>query len=163
MPAPNQPGKGVNTGAAGTYWKVQTIKDPATFCSSVVSDEKDLQTWPISKVMLKPFQLGNSTPGIERDNTGNGGQGWGAVGFENEGNVFEITGYDDPSQLTCCGNRLKNDMEKFLDWVAQVGGVAGILHSIFLLISSLDLGAKCSKSKEDQDDDDDGIEFHVKI
>jgi hypothetical protein len=139
-----------------TTWKVQTIKDPAAFCSAVVEQEENLQNWPIGKVLLKPFHIGNGTapPGLEIDSSANGGTGWDAVGYENEGKAFEITGYDDPSQITCCGNRLKKDTEKFLDWVAQVGGVAGILHSIFFVISALDLGAKCSKNKDEKEGGD---------
>ena len=41
--------------------------------------------------------------------------------------------------------------EKFFAWAAQVGGIAGLIHSLFLGLSALDVGSFCTKrSKEDE-------------
>ena len=58
----------------------------------------------------------------------------------------------DASTLTCCGNRLKTTEERVLDWLAVIGGFAGLVHTIFFSISQVTahMGAKKSKSNAPQ-------------
>ena len=39
------------------------------------------------------------------------------------------------STLTCCGNRLTTTTERLLDWLAAVGGFAGLIHAFFFWLS----------------------------
>ena len=58
-------------------------------------------------------------------------------------------------------NKFKTENEKFFGWAAQVGGMAGLIHSIFFAISSMDIGAMLCKKKneEEAEENENGIEM----
>jgi hypothetical protein len=71
-----------------------------------------------------------------------------------DSSFYKITKYQDTkSTLTCCGNRLLTLDERILNWLAAVGGFAGLVHGFMTLLSGTDTLGTCCSGKQDEDDD----------
>ena len=68
---------------------------------------------------------------------------------------YQITGYHEnnadkkESTLTCCGNRLTTYSERVLDWLAAVGGFAGLVHAFFYFLSGQEFTG-CGNETDDE-------------
>ena len=137
-------------------WIMQTVDDPTKFCSVVVDKKVDLESFPVNKNYLKPFSpsVGGVTLNLE-------GLVLSDIPYQIQGTSTSMHGYEiteytadvGASTFTCCGNRLKTGSENFFAWAAQVGGVAGLLHTLFFVLSAADFGKLCSKKVKHGDDE----------
>ena len=129
----------------GTY--VSSIEDQNKFCS--VTEQVPLDTaLEAFLVQSKPY------PGISVNEDSLSVVGSFRADSINSENaqVYEITEREDNkyTRITCCGYKFKTTSEKFFAWAAQVGGIAGLLHGIFLGASALDLGSMFGKPSSEE-------------
>merc|ERR1712196_757232 len=125
---------------------VSSIEDQSKFCAVTEQLGGDLDT------SLQSFLASSDEyPGISIDKNSLSVEGSfraDNVAGNAASKVYEITKREGGSysRVTCCGYKFKTTSEKFFAWAAQVGGIAGLLHSLFLGVSALDLGSICNKS-----------------
>ena len=129
----------------GTY--VSSIEDQNKFCS--VTEQVPLDTaLEAFLVQSKPY------PGISVNEDSLSVVGSFRADSINSENaqVYEITEREDNkyTRITCCGYKFKTTSEKFFAWAAQVGGIAGLLHGVFLGASALDLGSMFGKPSSEE-------------
>ena len=117
--------------------KVRSLVNPLKFCTNVVT---------IPDAQLLPFSQNEDSSVLKSDMTQ-------VYNFEDDGfgrgepdtaKYYQIKGenayYENEpentaSTLTCCGNRLTTNAERLLDWLAAVGGFAGLVHAFFFWLS----------------------------
>merc|ERR1719272_99015 len=140
---------------------MQSVEDPETFCSITKRDGEPLD------LTLAPFVISNQEkPGVTISTEARVAKGSAKADRVSDSNgkssqVWAVTANKDPTRVTCCGNKFKTESEKFFGWAAQVGGMAGLIHSIFFAISSMDIGAMLCKKKneEEAEENENGIEM----
>lgn len=142
-----------------TKRNMQSVEDPESFCSVT-----ERTTENVLDLTLAPFVINTkAVEGVTISTEARVAKGSAKADRVSDrvSQVWAVTANDNPTRVTCCGNKFKTENEKFFGWAAQVGGMAGLIHSIFFAISSMDIGAMLCKKKneEEAEENENGIEM----